>query len=289
MMSKRAENLVFLKLGGSLITEKNALQTINYRALRGIVKELKESIDRDSGLQLLIGHGSGSFAHPIANSFNTADGFIDDTSRRGFSLCQNAASTLNKILVDMMVDYAIDAVSVQPSACCIAADGRITDFFIKPIELAIENRLIPVIFGDCVFDTVKGCSIVSTEQIFSYLCRCGSIRLQPSRILILGLVRGVYTADPQKDAEAKFIPTIDPEKFASIESYLGESYSVDVTGGMVSKVKELIELAKYGIESEILSGSVSGNITKALAGQKGVGTVIQRGPGVPGSGARGHG
>lgn len=276
-MSKRAENLVFLKLGGSLITDKNALQTINYRALRGIVKELKEAIDRDSDLQLLIGHGSGSFAHPIASSFNTAEGFIDDTgrSRRGFSLCQNAASTLNKIIVDMMVDYAIDAVSVQPSACCIATDGKITDFFIKPIEAAIENRFIPVIFGDCVFDTVKGCSIVSTEQIFSYLCSCGSIQLQPSRILILGLVSGVYTSDPQKDAEAKFIPTIDAEKFTDIESYLGESYSVDVTGGMVSKVKELIKLAKNGIESEILSGSVPGNIRKALAGEKGLGTVIR--------------
>jgi len=278
MVRRRAENqnLVYLKLGGSLITEKNALQTINYRALRRIVKELKEAIVRDSSLQLLIGHGSGSFAHPIAKSFNTVEGFINETSRRGFSLCQNAASTLNKILVDMMLDYAIDAVSVQPSACCIATDGKITDFFIRPIEVAIENRLIPVIFGDCVFDTVKGCSIVSTEQIFSYLCRCGSIWLHPSRILILGLVSGVYTSDPQKDAEAKFIPTIDAEELASIESYLGESYSVDVTGGMVSKVKELIELAKYGIESEILSGSLPGNITKALAGEKGLGTVIRK-------------
>jgi isopentenyl phosphate kinase len=88
------------------------------------------------------------------------------------------------------------------------------------------------------------------------------------------LVGGVYTADPQKDENARFIPTIDVEKFTGIESYLGESYSVDVTGGMVTKVKELIELAKMGVECEILSGT-PGNITKALAGQRGLGTIIK--------------
>jgi len=242
----------------------------SYQAITRIVKELKEAIDNDHHLQLLIGHGGGSFPHPVAQSFKTSQGFIQDTSIRGFALCQNAASTLNRILVDLMMDYAINAVSIQPSACCIASDGKIADFFTKPIEVSLEHGLIPVVFGDCVFDVVKGCSIVSTEQIFSYLSRT----IQPSRVLIVGLVGGVYTSDPQKDENAQFIPTIEVEKITSIESYLGESYSVDVTGGMVTKVKELIELARRGIECEILSGA-SGNITKALAGQRGLGTIIK--------------
>ena len=269
-MSDRGRNLIFVKLGGSLITEKSAPHTINYQALTRIVKELKEAIDSDQNLQLLIGHGGGSFPHPIAQSFKTAEGFIQDTSIRGFALCQNAASTLNRIFVDLMVDYAINAVSIPPSACCTAADGKITDFFISPIESALESGLIPVVFGDCVFDTVRGCTIVSTEQIFSYL----SSALKPSRVLIVGLVDGVYTADPQKDEDARFIPKITVEQFTSIESHLGESYSVDVTGGMATKVEELIEIAKRGIECEILGGT-SGILTKALAGQRGLGTVIQ--------------
>ena len=270
MTAERKGDLIFVKLGGSLITEKNAPHTLNYQVLTRIVKELKGAIDNDPQLQLLIGHGGGSFPHPVAQAFKTAEGFINDTSTRGFALCQNAASTLNRIIVDLMTDYAINAVSIQPSACCIASDGKIADFFIKPIEASIENGLIPVVFGDCVFDTVKGSSIVSTEQIFSHLC--GALR--PSRVLIVGLVDGVYTADPQKDDKARFIPKIEIEQFTSIESYLGESYSVDVTGGMTTKVKELVEIARQGIECEILSGA-SGNITKALAGLKGLGTLIK--------------
>jgi isopentenyl phosphate kinase len=273
-MTDKQKKLIFVKFGGSLITEKNTPYTINYRALTRIVKELKETIERDPQLQLLVGHGGGSFPHPVADSFKTAEGFVHATSVRGFALCQNAASTLNRIVVDLMVDYAIDAVSIQPSACCVTTEGKIADFFTQPIEVAITDGLVPVVFGDCVFDTVKGCSIVSTEQIFSYL----SGALQPSRVLVVGLVDGVYTADPQKDENARLIPTIEGDQFGSVESYLSGSYSVDVTGGMSTKVKELVEIAKRGIECEILSGA-SGNIKNALAGQRGIGTRIR--PGTP--------
>ena len=269
-MTEKGRNLIFVKLGGSLITEKRAPYTINYDALRRIAKELKEAIERDRDLNLVVGHGGGSFPHPIAQSFRTSEGFFQDTSVRGFTLCQHAASTLNRILVDMMVDYAINAVSIQPSACCIAQDGAIADFFVAPIKQCIEHRIIPVIFGDCVLDTVRGCTVVSTEQLFAYLSRS----LRPSRVLIFGLVGGVYTSDPQKDEHARLIPEIEVEKLSDIEAYLGDSYSVDVTGGMVTKVKELIEIAKGGIECEILSGA-SGYITKALAGERGLGTIIR--------------
>jgi isopentenyl phosphate kinase len=268
-MSEPGKTVIFLKLGGSLITEKSAPQTINYQTITRIVKELKEAIDSDPRLQLVVGHGGGSFPHPVAQAYRTAEGFVHETSVRGFALCQHAASTLNRLIVDLMVDYAINAVSIQPSACAIATNGTISGFFSKPVEAALDHGLVPVLFGDCVFDTVKGCCILSTEQLFSFL----SGVLRPSRVLIAGLVRGVYTADPQKDKNARFIPSIDVEQLSTLESCLGGSFSVDVTGGMASKVRELIELAKRGIESEILSGA-PGNIRRALAGQRGLGTVI---------------
>jgi isopentenyl phosphate kinase len=268
-MTETEHNLIFMKLGGSLITEKSTPFTVNYNTLKRIAKEIKEVIDSQSTLHLLIGHGGGSFPHPIAKSFRTSEGFIQDGSIRGFALCQHAASTLNRIIVDMLTDYGVNAVSIQPSACCIARDGEIAEFFIQPIRECISSGIIPVVFGDCVFDLVKGCTILSTEQIFTFL----SSALHPSRVLIFGLVQGVYTSDPQKDENARFIPKIEIEESTSLESYLGHSYSVDVTGGMLTKVKDLIEIAKRGIECEILSGA-PGNIKRALAGERGLGTVI---------------
>ncbi len=262
--------LLFVKFGGSLITEKNAPFTLNYQAVMRLIKELKDALAADARLQVLIGHGGGSFPHPVAQSYRTGEGFIQDTSVRGFALCQNAASTLNRLIVDAMTDYAINAVSIQPSACCLTTNGTITEFFTRPLQAALEHGLVPVIFGDCVFDTMRGCAIVSTEQLFAHL----SGLLHPARVLIFGLVNGVYTADPHKDENARIIPEIELDQLADIEGYLAGSYAVDVTGGMASKVQELVTIAKRGIECEILSGA-PGNVKRALAGQRGIGTRIK--------------
>jgi isopentenyl phosphate kinase len=60
-----------------------------------------------------------------------------------------------------------------------------------------------------------------------------------------------------------------------IES-LESTTNVDVTGGMVGKVKELLELADYGIDSEIIDANEPGAIYKSLQGMKVNGTLISK-------------
>ncbi len=270
-ITKMTPQKVMIKLGGSLITDKNVPHTIRYNSLKMVVQELKESLDTRPELSLLIGHGGGSFPHPIARAFRTIDGFGASTgSVRGFVLCQNAASTLNRLIIDLMVDYGLDAVSIQPSACCVAADGRIARIFYEPIEQAMRNGIIPVVFGDCVFDEVRGCTVISTEQIL----KCLSQYIRPDRVLCFEQVGGVYTADPLRDKDAKLIPEINEENIRQVESYLGGAYSAnDVTGGMRDKVHELLEIARMGIECEILRGD-RGYVKRVLMGERGLGTII---------------
>ena len=53
--------------------------------------------------------------------------------------------------------------------------------------------------------------------------------------------------------------------------------NVDVTGGMVGKIKELLSLADLGIESKIINAEVEDNIFKVLEDKEVKGTVISRG------------
>ena len=55
---------------------------------------------------------------------------------------------------------------------------------------------------------------------------------------------------------------------------MGGSDGYDVTGGMLSKVKHALEIAKYCKEVEIISGLEKDNIKKSLLGER-VGTVIR--------------
>ena len=69
------------------------------------------------------------------------------------------------------------------------------------------------------------------------------------------------------------------DKFSSLEDLdtLEGTTNIDVTGGMVGKIKELLYLADLGIESKIINAEIENNIFKALNNDQVKGTVISRG------------
>ena len=52
------------------------------------------------------------------------------------------------------------------------------------------------------------------------------------------------------------------------------SSGIDVTGGMLHKVKSLLELAKIGIESQVIDGKKPQTLKRALLGERNLGTII---------------
>ena len=68
------------------------------------------------------------------------------------------------------------------------------------------------------------------------------------------------------------------ERFSSIEDLdaLEGTTNIDVTGGMVGKIKELLYLADLGIESKIINAEIENNIYKVLENDDVKGTVISR-------------
>ena len=52
---------IFLKLGGSLITDKDKPYTARTQVIADIAKEIVAARKTDPDMELLIGHGSGSF------------------------------------------------------------------------------------------------------------------------------------------------------------------------------------------------------------------------------------
>ena len=77
-------------------------------------------------------------------------------------------------------------------------------------------------------------------------------------------VDGLYTNDPKKDKNAKFIPSISAE----------ELVERDLDDVVVERaVIDMMKSAKNGTQIQIINGLVPGNFTKALNGEK-VGTII---------------
>jgi len=119
-----------------------------------------------------------------------------------------------------------------------------------------------------IFDSVRGGTILSTEDLFAHLAR----ELRPQRVLLAGLEGAVWADFP---ARRQRVETITPASFDGIKSRVGASNGADVTGGMESKVRQMLELVQElpGLTVQIFSGEQPGNIQKTLAGEN-LGTLI---------------
>lgn len=263
--------MIILKLGGSIITKKGAkTPTIDEDNLKRIAFEIKNGLKRD----LIIVHGAGSFGHPFASEYGIGKNItsIKEFERKkiGFSLTQSWVKKLNTLVCDALRDQGIPAVSIQPSSFIITQRKRIEIANLDLIVEYLNKGFVPVIYGDVVLDTDEDIkmAVLSGDQIINHL----AFSLSPNRVILGTDVDGVFNKNPKKDENARLI-----EKLTSLDDLesLDNTTNIDVTGGMVGKLKELLHLAEAGIESEIINAGKEGLIEKALLGEDVLGTTIK--------------
>ena len=251
--------LVFVKLGGSLITDKTREATPRPEVIRRLAGEIRAALDARPGLRLLLGHGSGSFGHVVAQRYHVQSGCAD---WRGYAETGAVAQRLNRLVTDALLEAGVPAVSLQPSASARTRAGELLEQASRPVQTLLERGLVPLVYGDVALDDEWGSSIISTEVQFVYLAR----RLRPQRILLLGEVAGVYSADPRRDPTARLISCIEAQHAQQLTSMLSGSNAVDVTGGMRSKVQFMLTLFDYlpALRVCLLSGLQPGLLQRAL-------------------------
>jgi isopentenyl phosphate kinase len=261
-------NLAFVKIGGSLLTDKTTQNTFRPAAAAAVAADLRAALAADPSLRVLVGHGGGSFGHFAAKHHNIAAGVHTPAAWQGFAQVNQAMTTLTHLLLDTFAQHHIAALHLQPSASASARDGMLQSLAISPIAKGLHNQLVPIVYGDVVFDTVRGGTIISTEQLFFYLAQHLPVR----RILLLGEVAGVY------DADGAVIPEITPHNFSAIEHALGGSRGVDVTGGMETKVRDMLSLAVQhpALHIRIIDGRQPDLLRQAFGGAP-IGTLIHKG------------
>ncbi|GAB4483519.1 MAG: isopentenyl phosphate kinase [Anaerolineales bacterium] len=262
--------LVFLKLGGSLITDKTRPFTARPETLASLAAQIAAARRARPGLTILLGHGSGSFGHTVAREYATRQG-VNDSPRRywqGFSRVWYQASALNRLLMEALQAAGEDALTFSPVSAVLARQGKIIGWNLSPLQRALASGMLPVIHGDVVFDEVLGGTILSTEDLFAHLAPI----LRPQRILLAGLERGVWADYP---ARTRLVEKITPANYEQIRAGVGASHGADVTGGMDSKVRQMLALTAQipGLRAQIFSGDEPGLLARALQGEP-IGTQI---------------
>lgn len=271
----RLSELVFVKLGGSIITDKERPATARPELIRRLAQEVKAALVQRPQLRVVLGHGSGSFGHVPARKYNVRQGISPDGNWWGFVETGAVAARLNRIVTDALLEVGVPVWSAQPSSSARCAGGRLVYMAAEPIREALERGLVPLVYGDVAFDTQQGCTIVSTEELFGFLAQEMAVR----RMVMVGEVNGVYDRDPLADPEAVRIPRITPDSFARLRGQLGGSHAVDVTGGMLTKVQAMMALVSSGRVGRVhlISGRRAGALTRVLLDDPECGgTVIEQ-------------
>jgi len=260
--------LTILKIGGSVITDKNEELAARTQEINRLAEEVQEA-----GIKgLIIVHGGGSFGHPSAMKYAIKDGLKEDSQKIGFSETHHFMTVLNGLLMDSLIWHDVPAVSVTSSSCITTENGRIKHFEDAPVRAFLKMGFIPVLYGDAVIDTNMGFTILSGDQIVSSL----AVRLDAERIVMGIDVDGLYDADPKVEKTARMFRRITSRELKELQSKLREPTACDVTGGMVGKVLELLPAVEHGIPVIMVNALKPGYICNVLGGKKVEGTVIEK-------------
>jgi isopentenyl phosphate kinase len=237
--------------------------------LERLAKEIAAACAQDPAIHLVVGNGAGSFGHIPAKRYGTRLGVHTPEDWRGFAEVWHEAATLNRLVTDALHAAGLPAIAFPPSASVTARDGQVLAWDVSPIRNALHAGLLPVIHGDVIFDTVRGGTILSTEDLFEHLV----LQLRPVRVLLAGIEEGVWADYP---ACTQLIPEITPERLPEVAAALGGSSATDVTGGMASKVQQSLMLIKEmpSLEILIFSGEKPGQVKSAILGAR-VGTLLK--------------
>lgn len=261
-MVGKIKNITLIKLGGSIITDKNTPYKARINTIRRLAQEIKKSES-----SIIVAHGSGSFAHTSAKKYGGGKGY---KSKWGIAKVARDAMEINRIVMDILIDRGLPAVSLRPGSMIMADIGKTKKHCFEIVGEVLNQGLIPVVYGDVIWDKKWETTIYSGEKTLNeiglYLKKKG---FKTNKIIQVGKTNGVY------DDQGKTIPSINKKNWKQIKKFVFKNKKTDVTGGMEHKIENALEMADLGIKTFLINGSIIGELSKALLGKPVKGTFVK--------------
>ncbi|MDE0671174.1 MAG: isopentenyl phosphate kinase [Caldilineaceae bacterium] len=231
---------VFLKLGGSLLTDKTAQEVLQANRVKSICAQIATVLDERPELKLVLGVGSGSFGHFPAFQYGLAQGADHPDAWMGTAITADSAARLVRHVTGCLIKAGVNAWSCQPGSAWMAQGGRVRGGPADVLARALASDLVPVVHGDVMLDLEQRVCIASTEEIFRFLVPS----LRPNRILLAGEVPGIMSGPAEQWRETKPISRLQLARSGDLPLVPGASRGVDVTGGMRTKLQLCLEMVE---------------------------------------------
>ena len=246
--------MILIKLGGSIITNKQKPLSPRRKTIDNILKEIGKIKE-----PVIIVHGGGSYGHywSVKYDMHTKPA---KTSPKGVAIVKNSMVTLNKIILDSAVKNRINSYCLPPTD--FMSGNKAIKSKILTINDISKSGLTPITFGDALWFGQKKSYILSGDVIMTTI---GKI-LKPRLSLFVLDVDGVYSDLKTK----RLIHDFKKEKPEI------KNNKMDVTGGMTRKITEANNMAKAGLKIFFVNGNKPKRITDAISGKRFEGTLFRK-------------
>ncbi len=224
-------SLILVKLGGSVITNKENYRSFSDDKCRKIIHYLAKMKDK-----LIVTHGAGSFGHILAKK----SGFPKKFSRsdlHNLSTIHKDVLDLNSLVTGMMLEEGFNPFPISTQSIY---SGRSQDF--SSFKKYLSMGLTPIGMGDAI---IKGnmVRIISADDLLIGL----SAYFRPKLVIFITDVDGIYDKDPKFTKDAVLLRNIDRKiAFSDVQN--------DVTGGMKSKYEKILKIRDNADRVIILNG-----------------------------------
>ncbi|XP_021371396.1 uncharacterized protein LOC110461970 isoform X2 [Mizuhopecten yessoensis] len=184
-----------------------------------------------------------SFGHHHAKEYQVNAGLrgtIEEVKRRRHGVCLTRLSVtkLNHMVVRSLVDKGINAIGLPAAGSWLMDNGQVSRHGVTSIVELLDSCFVPVLHGDCVLDSSKGCIILSGDVIIKTICKEQKV----NRVVFLSDVFGVYDKPPSQ-TDAEHISKICVSQDRRIMTDISTSESqYDVTGGMMLKIQTAMDI-----------------------------------------------
>ena len=241
-----------------MITVKDRALTPNISAIEGLSHVLAQL-----NVPTIVVHGGGSFGHywSVKYDIHTKPELYDS---HGITVVHESMVALNQIVIKSMLDAGLAPYGISPTSIFTNGKANVTKFN-ELIEFT-RRDIVPVIFGDVVHVNEGRFSILSGDALMTQI----ATYLRPSKVIFTVNVDGIY----EDLRRRKLVKVFNlPNNEINIKNS-----SIDVTGGMGRKISEALEIARLGIDVNIVNGLNAERIFDILKGVKVKGTVIPASP-----------
>ena len=173
--------MILIKLGGSIITNKEKPLSPRKKTIDKILKEIGKIKE-----PVIIVHGGGSYGHywSVKYDMHTKPG---KTIPKGVAIVKNSMVELNKIILDSAVKNRINSYCLPPTDF-MNGNKSIKSKILTISDIA-KSGLTPITFGDALWFGQKKSYILSGDVIMTTIAKI----LKPRLSLFVLDVDGVYS------------------------------------------------------------------------------------------------